>query len=62
MKVKELIEKLQQLDQDKEIVIGVIDSEYGDLKSEIERIILQEDIFDTVEEYVICDSDYIEEL
>lgn len=61
MKVKELIEKLQQLDQDKEIVIGVIDSEYGDLKSDIETILLQKDIISEEEQYVICDLDYMED-
>lgn len=61
MKVKELIEKLQQLDQNKEIVIGVIDSEYGDLKSDIETILLQKDIISEEEQYVICDLDYIED-
>lgn len=61
MKVKELIEKLQQLDQNKEIVIGVIDSEYGDLKSDIETILLQKDIISEEEQYVICDLDYMED-
>ncbi|MBO3398536.1 hypothetical protein JJB71_13405 [Clostridium perfringens] len=61
MKVKELIEGLQQLDPDKEIVIGVIDSEYGDLKSDIETILLQKDIISEEEQYVICDLDYMED-
>lgn len=61
MKVKVLIEKLKQLDQDKEIVIGVVDSEYGDLKSDIETILLQKDIIFEDEQYVICDLDYMED-
>ncbi|MFY8264728.1 hypothetical protein ACOT7R_17830 [Clostridium perfringens] len=61
MKVRELIEKLQQLDPDKEIVIGVADSEYGDLKSDIETILLQKDIIFEEEQYVICDLDYMED-
>ena len=58
MKVKELIEELKELDQEREILIGIGEDEERILYDDIDQILIQ--TFSEEQNYIICNTDYVE--
>lgn len=64
MKVKELVEKLKKLDQNKVIKLGYCDCEYGNLQGDIDGICVNKSQVEIDEDmsYIIAEEDFIKNI